>query len=86
MEERGCRVCVQDMLKSGTVWKVISVIMPRAPRERRAARKRVGLVVGLQVMSWELERRMVRDVMDWERRPCFRLEPWVPVLMLPATD
>ena len=57
------------MLKSGMAWKVISTIMPRAPRDSRAARKRSGFLDGLQVTSCEFDRRMVMLVTDWESRP-----------------
>ena len=63
------------MLKSGTVWKVMWVIMPRLPSDKRAARKRSGFFCGEQVTNWELDRRIVREVMFCERRPCDRDEP-----------
>ena len=43
MEERGWRVCVQDMLKSGTVWKVISTIMPRAAEGEESGAEEGGV-------------------------------------------
>jgi hypothetical protein len=61
--------CFQASVKAGTAWKVISVIMPRAPREMSAARKRSGDSVGEHVSVLPLERVILRDKIESERMP-----------------
>lgn len=85
-EEREWRDWDQEMLKSGTAWMVNSTMIPRAPSERSAARNSSGFFVDEHVTNWELDSRIVREVMHSEIRPWVRLEPWVPVEMTPATD
>jgi hypothetical protein len=54
--ERGFRDWVHAILKSGTAWKVISVMTPSEPRERSAARKSWILEVELQWTRWPFAR------------------------------
>ena len=50
-EERGCRDCVQERRKEGTDCSVSETMMPRLPKESRAARKSCGFLVDEQVTS-----------------------------------
>src|SRR5205823_6403607 len=86
MSESGLRVWLHAILKSGTAWKVISVIMPSEPRESRAARKSSTLELELQRTRWPLARTSEMAVMDWDSSPCLSELPCVPVETAPAMD
>ena len=61
-------------------------MMPRAPKETKAARKSSGFCWAVQETVRPLASMMRRPITDWERMPCERLEPCVPVPMAPAMD
>lgn len=78
--------CRQAIRNDGSAWKVTSMIIPRAPRETRAARKSDGLLVALQRTVWPFASIKVRDRMHSDSSPCLRELPCVAVAMTPAID
>lgn len=71
----GYIACFQCRLKAGTAWNVISVIIPRAPRERSAARNKGRFLVGEQRIVREFESVMRKLIIEVERTLWYRVEP-----------
>ena len=74
------------MSRCSTSWNSISTIMPIAPRETSAARKRSGDCEGEHFITWPLASTMRKLHTESERRPWSIELPCVAVPMAPASD